>query len=206
MCEFFSFNIARDGELYYLDGFRTENCEYDSHSNISKHYNLNDDEVWKYELPIDYAQAVEWELSNPSIEKVMEKLHYDGGLPEEEIPYSVVKRIKEQLINIVPKLAGFMRMDIKIDFEDDNASEVFTLDYEVTNETFYDYLHRKGFNNKHDKYWYTHNNGIYQVVYLRIQKPTKKILVYSYLHEYAKLQDGEPVKISEVRTVIKDVK
>ena len=93
-----------------------------------------------------------------------------------------------------------------IDFEDENNCEVFYFDYEITNEDINKYLTQKGFNNYKD-YWQKISKGNqYLTVYPRIQKPTNKILVYSYLHEYDKLQNGEPIKISEVRTVIKDVK
>jgi len=93
MCEFLSLDVDKEGNVYALLGderdraiFANENP--DSHTYISAQYNLDDDEVWKYELPI---QSLDDFNVFESTDDLMGALKYDGGLPEEEIPYSVVK-------------------------------------------------------------------------------------------------------------------
>jgi len=97
MCEFLSIDVDKEGRVYALLG--KERIEAirkgenpDSHSYISEVYGLNDDNVWKYELPIDTKEGLEV-LDNT--DKLMGALKYDGGLLEEKIPYSIVKGMYE---------------------------------------------------------------------------------------------------------------
>jgi len=93
MCEFLSLDVDKEGNVYALLGDERDrailnNENPDSHTYISHMYNLDDDNIWKYELPIQSLD--DFDIFENS-DALMGAIKYDGGLPEEEVPYSVVK-------------------------------------------------------------------------------------------------------------------
>jgi len=93
MCKLFSFSIDRSGKVYALLGkdraealLKDENP--DSHTYISKVFGIDEDQTWKYEVPIDIAE-IEKAVEDGSIKDLsLRRLKYDGGLPEEELKAS----------------------------------------------------------------------------------------------------------------------
>ena len=96
MCNFLSFNVDKTGKVYALLGEKRHEVimageNPDSHDYISKIFNLDPDSVWKYEIEIKEPPK--------NSDELFERLHegYDGGLPENELPYSVLLSIKDWL-------------------------------------------------------------------------------------------------------------
>lgn len=205
MCDFFSFNVDKRGNVYFIQDKRCKDqtLNYDSHSYISERFGLNDDEVWKYELPVDIGTAAEWKKNPPSIEEVMEKwVKYDGGLPEDEMPFGVYKSMKEYLVSIIPHLYDYNLGSVELPEFIADSAKVIEYSRELDREDIDALLNINYCYNKNGDYWKDGN----RVVYNRIKKPSKKILFYSYKHEYAKInENGEPIKIEKLRTVIKDI-
>ena len=93
MCQLFSFSVDRQGKVYALLGKARaeallEEENPDSHTYISKVFGIDEDQTWKYEVPIDISE-IEKAVEDGSIKDLsLRRLKYDGGLPEEELKAS----------------------------------------------------------------------------------------------------------------------
>jgi hypothetical protein len=135
---------------------------------------------------------------------IMGKLKYDGGLPEEELNFSILKRIKEQLKDILPQLYAFTKFSIT--FPEIDVSKIYEFEQEISQEVVEKYLESLQAVNKGRYFKKKCYDGTTMTFYVRIAKPSKKLLAYSYLHEYAKLDKNDnPIKMTETRIVIKNI-
>ena len=96
MCELFSFMVGRKGKIYALMGNDRLNVlinggNPDSHSQIASEYSLQEDLTWKFEIPVRFLG---YSIKKYSINELFREIKYDGGLPEEDIPSSILSSIK----------------------------------------------------------------------------------------------------------------
>ncbi len=118
MCKLFSFCVNTAGEMLFLAGEERLEAKQsgnnpDSHSLITEclkdkisikdaeawtgeQISSPDDAVWKFEIPMCEDDTPE----NWGIEKLIEKMEYDGGLPYSKFPVEYLQKIKEQLSQI----------------------------------------------------------------------------------------------------------
>lgn len=101
MCELVSLLVTEKGEVKAILGedrlnliMKGENP--DSHTMIAKHFGIDEDKTWKYEIPISQENPPKtvdelWGL----LKYDGGSLRYNGGLPEEEIPFTYVKGIRD---------------------------------------------------------------------------------------------------------------
>ena len=107
MCNFFSFSIDRNRNVYALLGKDRANAllkgeNPDSHTYISLFHKINEDQTWKFELPLNIDE-IKMKLENgEDISELVSirNLKYDGGLPEEELKSSHENAIRAFLDNI----------------------------------------------------------------------------------------------------------
>ncbi len=119
MCEFFSFLVHKDGRVLALLGEDREMVECagnnpDSHAIIADAHNVNEDECWKYEIPISSTD----EVTEDGLNALLGKMKYDGGLPEGDITLSYVNNIQRFLRENVSliKEAAVALLGLKVDF------------------------------------------------------------------------------------------
>lgn len=119
MCEFLSFSITKDGRILALLGQdRVKAIESDlnpdSHSVIAEWFGVNEDDCWKYEIPISSVD----EINADGIDALLEKMKYDGGQPEGDIPLSYIRNIKsflQQNIKLINAVA-MQHFGVPLDF------------------------------------------------------------------------------------------
>ena len=134
MCKFFSFSVDRSGNVYAILGEDRQKAlvqgqNPDSHSFISDFYGLDEDQTWKFEIPLDKG-----DIDILCQGRMPEKLQiedvdtlrrwYDGGIPINEMPLDVaeatIKWICEHLEEI--KEAG------RLKFSSPLAEQIFASD------------------------------------------------------------------------------
>lgn len=104
MCEYFSFMVDSQGNVYAILGkdreeFLANNKNPDSHSEIAEFYGISEDECWKFDLNIKYE---EWKnlLQGKALSTLKTlKDCYDGGKPLEELTIPIMQKIQEWLVN-----------------------------------------------------------------------------------------------------------
>lgn len=108
MCNFFSFNVTKDGNICYCNveqrKLAVKNDENpDSHSYISELYFPGqpemDDQVWKYEL--EYSADDRAQLEARSLANIQGRLKYDGGLAETEMKSSILSSMMRWIDELI---------------------------------------------------------------------------------------------------------
>jgi len=198
MCEFLSFNVDRQGNIYFLKGEERVKAKLqgenpDSHSFISEYFQLNDDEVWKYELEL--PTNIE-ELQKIDMNNIMNYLKYDGGLPEEEIPYSVVKKIeafvknltKDDLVSLLNQT--YLNLEDFIYTKEENTI-LYTLPSEIQGEVLYRHIvNNYAYKQVHMHHFQTKGEPnrfiILTSLYKHKDKIVKQVLfnIYKHQHKY----------------------
>jgi|GEM_PF-4270140 len=102
MCEYFSFIVDSQGNVYAILGkdreeFLANNKNPDSHSEIAEFYGISEDECWKFDLNLTYDDWKEL-LQGKAIAAIRAlKDCYDGGKPIEELTVPIMQKIQEWL-------------------------------------------------------------------------------------------------------------
>lgn len=212
-CEFFGFIVDKDGNVYYLSGRRNEVEDLDCFTTISEKFKLSDD-VWRYVLKCNEDDTLRWKDNPPSIDELTARLKLDYGLSESDMPLAVSERMKEQLLEVAPKLYEFRRFDFHFDIPEIDESLIYEYPIEISPHLVSRYLinceynyasTRECFYEETDNQIIVYRQGSLKI-YNCLTKPSKKLLIYAYLHEYAKLdENNNPIKVEEKRVIIKNV-
>ena len=101
MCNFFSFNLTKGFEVLVIPISNRGDYENpESHTSITNFHKVDDDSVWKFEITMEPKQWDKFINGEDGIDVVMAHLHYDGGLPEENLKNTHYEAIKNYLIKI----------------------------------------------------------------------------------------------------------
>ena len=141
MCEFLSFSVHRSGQIFCLLGEERqkvllEGNNPDSHSFISDYFHVDEDETWKFEIPLDKSDIDT--LCGGNVPEKLQLRHfeqlrqwYDGGISIDEMPAeiaeSTIKWLCEHLEEI--KEAGILKFSSPIGEQilDSSGQEVIEL-------------------------------------------------------------------------------
>lgn len=213
-CEFFGFIVDKDGNVYYLSGRRNEVEDLDCFTTISEKFKLSDD-VWRYVLKCNEDDTLRWKDNPPSIDELTARLKLDYGLSESDMPLAVSERMKEQLLEVAPKLYEFRRFDFHFDIPEIDESLIYEYPIEIPPYLVANYLIRcgYGYSCKYD-YFSTEvddptiiDNCNPIIIYNRVTKPSKKLFVYAFLnYSYTGFDKNDnPVRVEEKRVIIKNI-
>jgi len=103
MCDFFSFSVTKDGKVLALLGaermrYMAQGQNPDSHSLISEHFKVNEDDTFKFEIGMnaeDVKKLAEAPLTFETVEE-LEK-YYDGGIDFKLFPLEGLSLIQNWL-------------------------------------------------------------------------------------------------------------
>jgi len=224
MCDFFSFSVTKDGKVLALLGaermrYMAQGQNPDSHSLISEHFGINEDDTFKFEIGMnaeDVRKLVEAPLTFETVEE-LEK-YYDGGIdfklfPLEGLSFiqNWLKENQEQIIE-----AGKLKFGAtlqKMILVNEPASFVVELSYARTISTLKEeILNGQPFieSTKSKPGWHVSTKIFPGVVcYFKIpgeytgEELVSRIMVRRYYVNRAILDENEnPVKHVELRIVI----
>ena len=103
MCEFISFSVDRNGNVYCILGEDRQNMlkkgeNPDSHSVISDYFKIDEDNTWKFEIPLnknDIDKLCNGELPDKLSVNDIDILRkwYIGGIPFGKMPIEIFDKI-----------------------------------------------------------------------------------------------------------------
>jgi len=199
MCQFFSFSVDKGGHVYALLAEEREIAiiegeNPDSHSYISEYFDIQEDDTWKFEIPLDKADIDELCRGGvPDKLKIEDINHlrrwYDGGLPINDMPLTIAEYVIWWICDHLDEIkeAGILKFSSPLGEQilDSNGMEVITLSIARTRDQLALELAR-AINQKlqvyHEENW------------------LKKQLLssYGFMYEFPR-KSGEPIKRFRVR-------
>ena len=108
MHSFFSFQVAKNGEIYAILGQDREQViargkNPDNHSFIADYFGISEHESWKFDLSLDYhsfqelMSCISHKKKLGCIKQLIEE-SYTGGLAYEDLPLAFLQKIVDWLI------------------------------------------------------------------------------------------------------------